>query len=284
MADKSLKMPLNLQFFAEDEGAEISVNTSEAAEPTENVESTTESTDNGESNADVQTQEPEHKQPQSAELNAQYAAARRHAEAERDRRFAERFKGFTNPITGQAITSEADYFAALDAQDELNRRQQLEQQGIDPKVLDDLIANNPAIKQAQQILAQTQEQENARRLDAEMEEVKKLDPTVKSIDDVLKAQNSQEILAKINAGYSLIDAYKIVNFDKLTAQNTQASKQAAINAMRGKDHMTATGGVTDTSEGEDIPQNELAGWKRMFPEASEKELREKYNRVMKSIV
>ena len=52
-----------------------------------------------------------------------WEAARKRAEREakqqivnRDRQFAERFKGFKNPVTGAPIQSEADYFAALDAQ------------------------------------------------------------------------------------------------------------------------------------------------------------------------
>ena len=281
---EKLPMKLCLQFFAEEEGTETSENMSDVADQT--------GTQEQDSNAEEQTagageiDGDSAQQPWKNQQNAGYAAARRQAEAEiraRDARFAERFKDFTNPITGQPITSEADYFAALDAQEELSRRQELEQRGIDPYLLDSLIANNPAIRQAQQILAQTQEQENVRRFDAEMEQVKALDPTVNSIEEILQAPNSHDVIAKIKAGYSLVDAYKIANFDKLTAQNTQASKQAAINAMRGKDHMTQTGGVTDTSTDMDIPVSELGKWKAMFPDATEKELKAKYTRATKAI-
>lgn len=282
-----LRIPLNLQFFAESEdGAEeTSENTAEVAEQSQEQGSE----EQGAEQQDTENKESEDasaQQPWKNQQNAGFAAARRQAEAElraRDARYAERFKGFTNPLTGAEIRSEADYFAALDAQEELSRRQELEQAGIDPGILDELIARNPAIRQAQQILAQTQEQENVRQLEAELEQLNKLDPSVKTIDDILQAPNRSAILGKVNAGYSLLDAYKIVNFDKLTTANTAASKQAAINAMRGKEHMTPTDGVTDTSTAMEIPVAELGRWKEMFPDASEKELKEKYTRATKAL-
>lgn len=282
-----LRIPLNLQFFAEnvDGAEETSENTAEVAEQSQEQGSE----EQGAEQQDTENKESEDasaQQPWKNQQNAGFAAARRQAEAElraRDARYAERFKGFTNPLTGAEIRSEADYFAALDAQEELSRRQELEQAGIDPSVLDELIARNPAIRQAQQILAQTQEQENVRQLEAELEQLNKLDPSVKTIDDILQSPSRGAILKKVNAGYSLLDAYKIVNFDKLTTANTAASKQAAINAMRGKEHMTPTGGVTDTSTDMEIPVAELGRWKEMFPDASEKELKEKYTRATKAL-
>lgn len=282
-----LRIPLNLQFFAEnvDGAEETSENTAEVAEQSQEQGSE----EQGAEQQDTENKESEDasaQQPWKNQQNAGFAAARRQAEAElraRDARYAERFKGFTNPLTGAEIRSEADYFAALDAQEELSRRQELEQAGIDPSVLDELIARNPAIRQAQQILAQTQEQENVRQLEAELEQLNKLDPSVKTIDDILQSPSRGAILKKVNAGYSLLDAYKIVNFDKLTTANTAASKQAAINAMRGKEHMTPTDGVTDTSTDMEIPVAELGRWKEMFPDASEKELKEKYTRATKAL-
>ena len=276
-----LKMPLNLQFFAEGEGEETSENMTEVAEQSE-----TQETDVEQQQEAGETEDESAQQPWKNQQNAGFAAARRQAEAEiraRDARYAERFKGFTNPITGQAIRSEADYFAALDAQEELNRREALVQKGIDPNELDAIIANNPVIRQAQQVLAQTQEQENVRRLNEELEQIKGLDPSINSVEDILQAPNRGAILQKVNAGYSLVDAFMICNYDRLSTANTAASKQAAINALRGKDHMTQTGGVIDNNTDMEIPVAELSRWKEMFPEASDKELRAKYTRATKAL-
>lgn len=278
MSKLGQRFPLNLQYFAEEEGAE-SVNNPEVAEPDE-VETEGAEVDEV---ADVQTEE---KPVQSPEVNAQFAAARRQAEEQlraRDRRYAERFGHLTNPITGKPIQNENDYFEALDAQADLARKQQLEQQGVDEQLLEELIANNPTVKQAQLVMEQTKQQEEVRRFEADMKAIHAMDSAINTIDDLLATPNSQTVLEKVRQGYSLPDAYKVVNFDRLSSQSAQASKQAAINALKSKSHMTQTGGVSDTSSDVDIPQSELAGWRAMFPDASDKELKAKYNRATNAI-
>lgn len=281
---KSMKLPLNLQFFAEedvvaDDVTETGVNT-EVAEPSEQAEGATE---------EPTTDESQEK-PWKNDTNAGFAAARRQAEREfraeireRDAKYAERFKGFTNPITGMPISSEQDYFDALDAQEELNRRQQLQQQGIDTQLLDDLISHNPTVVQAQKLIHESQQRNNEQRFINELSQIMAIDPTIKTQEDLLLAPNFNEILSKTRAGYSLVDAYKITNYDRLTQQTANASKQAAINSVKGKNHLTTTSSVTDTSTDMDIPVGELSRWREMFPEATEKELKEKYTRATKAL-
>lgn len=281
MNTSKLRIPLNLQFFAEDEG-EVSANTPEVAEPEVTETAGTDETGVA-GDADVQTEE---KPPQSPEVNAQYAAARRQAEQQikaRDEKFATRFGHIINPVTGRPIQSEKDYFEALDAQEETARRQQLESQGIDTKLLDELIANNPTVRQAQFVMEQSKQQEEIRQFEADLKAVHALDSTVNTIEDLLNMPNSREVLDMVGKGYSLPDAFKLANWDRLTQQSAQASKQAAINALKSKSHMTPTDGVSATSTDVDIPQSELAGWKNMFPHASEKELKAKYNKALKAV-
>lgn len=272
-------MKLNLQFFGEDDIDEISENVEDATtqDDTEVDQGTEDDTE-----IEVSQQKPK----QSAEENSKYAAARRAAEAEirnRDAEFARRFSGFSNPITGAPILSERDYFAALDAQEELNQRQQLEQQGIDIDTLNNLISNNPAVRQAQAIIERTQQQEHERRFYAEMQAISQIDPDIQNVNDLLSQENANDVLAKVNAGYNLVDAYKLVNFEKLAGRQAQASKQAAINAAKSKNHMTPTGGVADTSDDMQIPANQLDNWRSMYPGVSDKELNKKYTRVMNTL-
>lgn len=281
-------MKLNLQFFADGEDVGTGAEDVDTAEPQPNTDTDTSSETNADSagNDNEQVENNQTGADFKNEINAGFAAARRQAEAEikaRDARYAERFKNFKNPITGNAIKSEKDYFDALDAQDELARRQELQQHGIDPKTLDDLIARSPLMRQAQQIIQHSQEQETQNIINNDVEQIMKIDSSVKSLDDLVTQDNFNDVLDKIRNGYSLVDAYKIVNYEKLTQQSTQAAKQAAINAAKGKDHMTPSNGVTDNSKVMDIPAGELGRWRDMFPDASDKELKEKYTRAMKAI-
>ena len=115
-----------------------------------------------EADADSHEDESEEADPasqQSAEENAKYAAMRRKAEAEAekkyaskqaelDRQFASMFGQYTNPETGEPIRTARDYFNAMQAQQNQQTRSQLEQAGIDPNLIDNAVRNNPAVQYA----------------------------------------------------------------------------------------------------------------------------------------
>lgn len=286
MRKKNL-MTLNLQFFAEDE---VSENTPEVAEMVENapeVESDTEVSTETESDS------TEDSNVQSAEENAKYAAARRRAEQElaerlkeEDAEYERRFAGYVNPITNQPIRSKKDYFEALDAQDKLRRDEELRQKGIDPSVFEEMVnrqvANNPTVLQAQAMLQATKQAEIQNRIEEDLKAIKKLDSSIKTLDDVLNSPNAPQMLSYVqNNNMSLVDAYKMVNFDALMANSTKGAKQAVINNIKGTQHLNSTDGVsTHDDGGVDIPTDELSTWKRAYPELSMAELRKKYNKVL----
>lgn len=274
-----------------------SVNNLEVAEPMDDATETTVETTEVTTSGDVASTELSETQGtenvQSAEENAKYAAARRRAEqefAERQRledlEYERRFGDYENPITHQPIRSKKDYFDALDAQEKLQRDAELESKGIDPKLFEDMVnkqvANNPAVLQANAIMQETQQNMIKARLEEDVKAISQLDSSVKNIDDILNAPNASQIIGLVKANnMSLVDAYKIANFDVLMANKTNATKQAAINNMKGTQHLSTTDGVTGGDDGGvDIPSDELAFWKRAFPDASMKELRAKYNRTI----
>jgi hypothetical protein len=81
---------------------------------------------------------------------------------------------------------------------------------------------------------------------------------------------------------SLVDAYKIVNFDKVFNSKEAAVKQQTINQVKGKNHLSTGAAVTVSSDLEDIPANMLEDFKYRFPEKSPKELKALYNQVLKA--
>lgn len=229
---------------------------------------------------------------QSAEDNARYAAARRRAEAEfasrqraQDMEFERRFKGYENPITHAPIRSQRDYLEALDAQEMLQRNQELQSKGIDPRMFEEAVsrqvANNPTLLQAQAIIDDNRRNVIANKMSDDLKEIQKLSPEIKDIDEVLRMSNSDYMLSLVSRGMSLAEAYKVANLDTLIAQNTASVKQRTINNIKGTQHLNATDGVSNSSDNYvDIPQSELAQWKRAFPDATMKQLKEKYNKSL----
>ena len=225
--------------------------------------------------------------PQEPELdrNAIYADARRKAEAEAKRKyaavdsmFADAFKDYKNPITGQPITSAKDYYDALQAQQELQTKKELADKGLDPNIIEKAVNNSPAIKAATQIIAEQRLKDTKIYLDKQVEEVGKIDPDIKTAQDIEQSERYPEILRYINENHlSIVDAYKLVYADKLSTRRTNAVKQQAINNAKSQQHLTATEGGTGGDDLRDIPSSQLEQWKTWFPEKSMKELRVLYN-------
>lgn len=274
---------LDLQYFAEgeDAGANEVVDT---AEPQE--DETTEETEVETGEEETGNAEPE---PQSPEVNAQFAAMRRRAEAEAERKFSARqahmdaqiaamCKGITHPVTGRPITNMEEYVDALQIQQKQAREQELQAKGVDPSMIDRMIESNPTVMQAQRVLEQTKQREAEEALQRDLADISKYDPNIKGINDLAALPNFNEILDRVQRGASLIDAYKMVNFDNFMQHQNEAARQQAINQMRGKDHLTApTKGVAQTDEYVEVPAEIMS---RMKSEGkTEKQIRELYKTV-----
>lgn len=251
------------------------VNESEAAEQTEEVTEV----ENGEGTVE-ETTEPE------LDRNAIYADARRRAESEArrkqeafDARIADRFKGFTNPLTGKPIQSAQDYFDALDAQDSLATKKTLADNGIDPNLIEKAVNNSPAIRTANAIIASQRQKEVVSQIENDVKAITQIDPDIKSVDDILTGERFPDVLRYVDKNkLSLVDAYKLVYADKLSQRKTEAVKQQAINNVRSQQHLTPTdGGAGKKDTLKEIPQSQLRQWQEFFPNKSPKELREAYN-------
>lgn len=269
------------------EELENGVNESEPAEQTESVSETPEEGTEGatEGNTEGNESVTEEAQPE-LDRNAIYADARRKAESEArrkqaaiDAQFADRFKGFTNPKTGQPITSAQDYFDALAAQEELATKQELADKGIDPNIIENAVNNSPAIKAANALLAEQRLKDVRTYLDKQIAEIGKIDPDIKSAADIERSERYPEVLRYVNENHlSVVDAYKLVYADKLSERHTAAVKQQAINNAKSQSHLTATdGGTSNGDDLVDIPSNAVNRWKEWFPDKTMKELRVLYN-------
>jgi len=274
-------LPMELQFFAEGEGSEGSENTQEVAEPetVSNVEAEPTETEGV-------TEEAADPQPQSPETNAAFANMRRQLQeanrrlADTDAMFARQFGKYKNPETGEPIRSAKDYYEAMAAQERANAREQMQQNGIDPEMIDNLIANSPAVRQAQAVTAELNTYRAQQRLEADYKEILALDPSLNSVEDILNDPSMPLMTEKVAQGMSLVDAYKIVNFDRVFASKEAAVKQQTVNQVKGKNHLATGASINVNDTEEDIPAESIEKWKEMFPEKSSKELKALYNKTI----
>lgn len=272
------------------EEAMESVEMTEAAEPS--TGEATESTESVESPEETQSVEAESAPRQTTEEDSRYAAARRAAEqqtraerqarAQLDSQFAAMFGQYKNPVTGQPIQSAQDYIIAMQAQTQQQNAQQLQKAGLDPRMIDRAVAMNPVIQQAQQIVQEHTNSEAQRMIQEDLQKIVDLDPTIGSTQDVFATENFQAVIDAVRTkGLHLVDAYKLVNFERLSKLKSDAAQQAAINQVKGKKHLAMAQGVSGSADGEDIPESLLPQYKKWFPDKSNKELKALYNRQIK---
>ena len=275
---------LTSEDFMAESPESLSEEMSEAADPNTNEEG-------AEVEQAEQIEQPEQTEAQNdvVDRNAIYAEARRVAEANArkaqkaiDEEYVRRFGNLKNPETGQPIRSQSDYLAALDAQERMKTRAQLQQQGVDPTVFDNAInnalANNPMIRQAEAVMAQAQQEQIFGQIGNEVAILHQIDPSINTVFDV--PPDVINIVKSSNGAINLVNAYKIVNFGKVSQDQQAAIQQQAINQAKGKQHLSPVNGVSTPDEGVEIPESELAMWKESFPDKSKAELKKLYNKTL----
>ena len=201
-----------------------------------------------------------------------------------DAMYAQKFGQYTNPETGQPIRSAADYAEAMAAQERAQARAKLQEANIDPGIIDNMIANSPAIRAAQEATAELNNIKANQMMEEDFRAVLAIDPTKSNFDDIINDPSYGAVVDYVSRvpGMRFSEAYKLVNFDRLSSSNTAAAKQAVINQVKGQSHLANGAGVTTTEAGEDIPAGMIENFKERFPDKSMKELKALYNRVIKS--
>ena len=209
--------------------------------------------------------------------------------AEQDRSKAEMDAFFAaaalkNTITGKPITNMEEFNEWKQAFDAAKMQRDLKAGKLTPEGLQKMIEQTPAIKQIQQIAqkqaeAAKQQSEAAAkaRMEAEIQEIHKLDPTINDVKDLLKMPTAKEFYALVKKGNSFLDAFRLANYDRLTAAAAEAAKQQAMNNARSKDHLT--GASPQRGQGTvPVPADEMAMFRAINPGATDAEIQAYYNK------
>ncbi len=286
MTKNDLFIPINLQFFAEDVD---NADENEGVNETDLAEQSDEENDAEQSDESV-TEEAAEPQFDTDRANAAFASMRRELEAakrqqqEIDAMYARQYGGYTNPETGRPITSARDYFEAMAAQERMQMRAQLQENNIDPSVIDNMIANSPAVREARAVTAELNSIRAGQMMNEDFKKVLALDSSKSNEQDIVNDPSYNMVVDYVQShpGVRFDEAYKLINFDRLTSFKGAAAKQAAINEVKGKNHLSTGAAVNVNSGAEEIPAAMIENFKDRFPDKSMKELKALYNKVIKS--
>lgn len=240
---------------------------------------------------------------QSSEENAKYAAARRKAEAERDAAVAkakadaqaeaqkaidEVFAGMGlyDPYNKRPITTKAEYDAYKQKVDIEKKSKIAKASGMSEAEFDNFVSELPEVKAAREAQERANAQEKAAqaaqaqvKINEQLSEIAMFDPSVKTLEDLKKMDNYDAFYGLVKRGCSLVEAYKLTNFDRLTAQTASGAKQAALNSISAKSHLEKTSG---RGAGAVTVPADIAEQYRIFnPGATDAEIQRHYNKYLK---
>lgn len=188
--------------------------------------------------------------------------------------YRQQFAGFISPYTQRPIETEADYHAYMQAYEAEEQQRKLGDMGVDQKMLNDIISNHPAVKQAQEVMLQQQQEQANAFMKQEFADLQREFPD-SGLTDPRELFNTPEGRRCLDlwrsANVSLADAYAVAYRAKIREKDIAAVKQGVLNQQNSKNHLKQTKGgpapkpvVTDeirdqfrTFFGDDITDEEI---------------------------
>ena len=198
-----------------------------------------------------------------------------------------------DPVTGEIIRdmSGLEYYSQAAETRRLERN--LAEGKLTPEDIDAMIrrrlaakpqeAGTPPAAQTEHPAAQTETpapQVTEEQVAAELAEIHRLDPSVNSLEDILKGPEREAFVSAVRRGNSFLDAFRLASFDRLQQQRqveaAQRAAQAERNRSRSKEHMVPAGSRGQGAA--EVPADILELYREIMPEASAEEIQKHYNK------
>ena len=164
---------------------------------------------------------------QTDEENARYAAMRRKAEADAEKRMNSELDkniaslGLTDPYTNRPITNQAEMQAYRQRFVEEQRKEVQEKAGMSPEDYRRFVDSLPEVQAGKAAQQKVMDLEIREKINSQMREIQMISPEIKSMEDLSKLDNFDKLYDMVGRGYELADAYKVLNYDRLTAAGAQ---------------------------------------------------------------
>lgn len=223
------------------------------------------------------------KAPQSQEMNAAYAAMRRRAEEEAQRKAQAEvdgiFKaaGMRNPYTQRPITNKAEFEEYKKRYDEEQLQKVKSASGMTEEKFNEFVEKLPQVQnarrseaQAQEVIRQAQAQEAKLAAENGIRAIQQYDPSIKTVQDLAKMPEYAKFYAYVQKGLDFEEAYLLTNRSQIAQNNAAAARQAALNAQS-KSHMMPTVARGGASLPE-VPADVYEQYRLLNPKATKAEI------------
>ena len=278
-------------------------NEQEAADPATQTEETTEETVTGgneQEAADPATEEqgnpgeaqeapePEEKDEQDPETRRKNAAQRRireKQEAEQKGRrdaAAEIFRqmNLQDPKTGKTVTTMEEFAAYQQAKVQAKAEEDLKKGKLSQEVLQSVLMASPEMQAVLQNARETKEtaevQDFTARREMELAEIRKINPEIKTLDDIIRMPTGGDFADLVRKGCSFVQAYKTANFEAIMQKNRAAGEQRARNAAMSQAHIKGT--PKSQQEAFVVPQQVRELYRKFNPDITDEDIAKDYGK------
>lgn len=179
------------------------------------------------------------------------------------------------------VTNMEEFRAWQEAQKAEQLSRELKEGRLTPESLQQAIESSPTVQGLREKPENKPEEkpDMAQIVRQELEEIKKLDPSIQSINDITELPTGAEFRRLINRGnISFLEAFKVANFDRIQTLRAAAQRQAAKNA-ESKSHMKGIN--ASANGGTEVSDREMKIYKTMCPWMSDEEIRADFAKRMK---
>ncbi len=161
---------------------------------------------------------------------------------------------------------------------------------LTPEALRQAVLDAPEVKQvlqnaqnataeAQRVQQEAMEAKFSANMQRELAEIRKLNPAIKTTDDIIRMETGPEYARLLRSGLRPSEAYKLANFDSIRDRERSAAEQAARNASASKSHLQ---GLPNAGKAPLAPPKEYAQQLRRFiPNITEQEIAKYYAKHQK---
>ena len=195
-----------------------------------------------------------------------------------------------NTITGQPIRSKEEFEQWSSAFDSAKLERDLKAGKLTRDGLNAAISQHPAIKalaereQREAGEKEKQGQDDKRsideaakaRMEAQLRESHELDPSISTMEDLVKMPKAKEFYEKVSRGATFTEAFYLINREELTARQVEAARQQALSAARSKNHLGA-GAKAVGIGAEEVPADVMEHYRLLNPNATDAEIRKHWN-------
>ena len=190
-----------------------------------------------------------------------------------------------NPHNGNAEIKnleEAEAWAQADKQARL--QENLKKGLLTPEDLQNAIDGSPTMQTMKQQLdaarqqtAEADRQKFEQTVQGELEQIQKLDPTMKTLADIVQGENGKAFAGYVEKGLTYLEAFKLANSDRLQERARNLGRVAGQINTGGKEHLRRTTGRGEAAK--TVPGQVKENYKALFgDEITDEEIQQDYQR------